>query len=287
MLFGSNAFRAFLFSSTNVGPSGCAGLIVRLPKGFFAGMMAVCKPIWAAQGLPCPYGHASGLTGSTLTWPNNVDSLTYVAAAYSMAPFFIFATPIAIMILSRGTRELAAFMLAMCLQIANHSLKVMYGMPRPVGSCLTSCGMPSGHTALSIGVFTWVMLEVWCGAGAVCLPGTAVWPMSEVCNSLSLSILLLPVGLSRIYLVDHSLNQVLAGGLVGLAVGCVWFHMLRSKLFWWACRWLTTTIPVFKMNYNHPDRFKSEVGGPWQQCRQGYGSQNNTFESGPDNPRAE
>mmetsp|Transcript_52071 Transcript_52071/g.151306 ORF Transcript_52071/g.151306 Transcript_52071/m.151306 type:complete len:265 (+) Transcript_52071:88-882(+) len=212
-----------------------------------------CKPAWAVQEMPCPYGHLSGPPQSHYTMPKDSPTwLDYVAAFYSWAPFVLaIGFPLAFL-WTRGTREILGichFWLVCLLMVV---LKAIIGLPRPAGSCLTSCGMPSGHTMQSMAFFTWLLLEVF-----------ASKKMSTLGKGMHLlvgGILLLPVGWSRTQLSDHSWAQVIVGGAVGIVWTLGWFWLLRQRVTYWFLKMICANITFLTRNYP-PDGVEEEA--PW------------------------
>lgn len=112
------------------------------------------------------------------------------------------------------------------------------------GSCAGNCGSPSGHSATSLGVVTWLLLEhavlrsrgdkrVFADFAPLSLPAQMRLYLRQFCGiGLSL-VALLPVPWSRIRLQDHSLEQVAAGSIEGITLGLLFFllHVHLTKRF--------------------------------------------------------
>merc|ERR1712079_583522 len=98
-------------------------------------------------------------------------------------------------------------------------VKPLIEQRRPVGSCLTSCGMPSGHSLNSISLLTWLTCEIFLAQ--------AVSSGQRIRHFALVLLLLGPVGWSRTCLRDHSWAQVGVGSSLGLFVGCAWAAFLR------------------------------------------------------------
>ncbi|CAE8736727.1 unnamed protein product [Polarella glacialis] len=138
-------------------------------------------------------------------------------------------------------------------------IKHIVRQPRPERSCLTSCGMPSSHSAISIGFYVYMLLDfaarVRCGGESLLvLPGTlqshspsnslwlsmvkvcrTPWPAWEVLKPLQLaavltfwSVVFIPVPISRVQLGDHYWQQVLVGGAVGGCTASFWWLIVRK-----------------------------------------------------------
>lgn len=117
---------------------------------------------------------------------------------------------------------------------------------RPDGSCLKSCGMPSSHAALSIGLLFVVIANgtligfkpnndtetpnswksiVYPTTGAFATQGSYIF----IAFLFTWFIVLLPIPFARVILNDHSIQQVIVGSLIGLIQGVVWM-LLTSYL---------------------------------------------------------
>lgn len=118
----------------------------------------------------CPYGWAGP---GEVTWPDyrkadrfgatldqslvsNVGPVFLgVCIFYSYVLYLVVGVSVVRLLWLRGTRELIFVVFFVCYIIFQEVLvKPNIGQPRPEMSCLTTCGMPSSHSALSIGTLT-------------------------------------------------------------------------------------------------------------------------------------
>lgn len=180
-----------------------------------------CEPAWSRNHLPCESGGKETLLlYSSFTWPANPQPLDYVAAFYSAMPFFALISVVLALIAFRGLWELVLLVyFPFILEASNVLLKGMFAEPRPPASCLISCGMPSGHSQASIGLGTYLVLEL-------CRLKPAYWKWKIA----AVVVLLTPVPWSRVQLGDHSLKQVLAGSGFGIAFGLTYHYVLLRLL---------------------------------------------------------
>lgn len=184
-----------------------------------------CVPDWFREGKSCPYGVDAGLPLSPMTWPHNPTWQHYIATFFSAMPFFMaFGIPM-LFVLRRGTREIIGILLFWSMLPVMLLAKITLEMPRPLGSCLTSCGMPSGHALTAMGFFAWLTCEI-------CFNPHLSSQQKRIVTSLW-GILLLPVGWSRTVLGDHSWAQVHVGSLLGISVGLAWYVCLNTRLVAW------------------------------------------------------
>eukprot|EP00928_Gymnodinium_smaydae_P074258 TRINITY_DN57324_c0_g1_i1.p1 TRINITY_DN57324_c0_g1~~TRINITY_DN57324_c0_g1_i1.p1 ORF type:complete len:222 (+),score=27.14 TRINITY_DN57324_c0_g1_i1:65-730(+) len=187
----------------------------------------MCEPAWYVAGKPCPSGVAvypfAGV--ASFTWPSNPEPLDYIAAFYSgyVQTVLVFLGPILLVILAAPRRGASLFALALSVftflqSIANTGMKNILLMPRPSGSCLASCDMPSGHAQVSIGIATFILLETYTRPIA--------WTYKRMIEALVV-IFMLPMPWSRVQLQDHSIPAVIAGSCLGVLLTLAIFAFLR------------------------------------------------------------
>eukprot|EP00930_Biecheleria_cincta_P053202 TRINITY_DN38594_c0_g1_i1.p1 TRINITY_DN38594_c0_g1~~TRINITY_DN38594_c0_g1_i1.p1 ORF type:complete len:255 (-),score=19.11 TRINITY_DN38594_c0_g1_i1:61-825(-) len=110
---------------------------------------------------------------------------------------------------------------------------------KPVGSCAVTCGMPSSHSLLSVGLLTLLVLDTaryvkhdketpssW--SEYTLLPRGAFSPGQFNVSYAIWLIMLGPVPVSRLVLFDHSAYQVLLGSALGFALALFWFSMMKK-----------------------------------------------------------
>jgi len=238
--------------------SDLVSLVVRTDDTF----RARCLPEWQVRGEKCPYGHVAGFGPAKYTWPHPVDVtwLHYIAAFYSLVPVFIaFLFPL-LFLWTRGTRELLAVVFFWLQLPVVLVLKAIFAERRPEGSCLVSCGMPSGHTIDSMGFVFWIALEIIM-LRSLSLRQKSLWLAAW-------GVFLLPVGWSRTFFLDHSWAQIIVGGAVGMICGGLWYLFLRLRLVVWALKLLCAHLRF--INPNFPPDFQEEA--PWV-VGPGYGTE--------------
>jgi len=212
----------------------------------------MCEHEWQGKFAgACPYG--SAMFGD-VTWPDAakarslnaalVDEMAHnrfwivVSVMYSYVPFLVVFGALLRLGVRRGTMELWMVALLALTFICNELiLKNLIRQPRPEVSCVESCGMPSSHSAFALTAWTFFLVDLlWrmdlSTRRSACPSALELWRASawdvlawdEVLFwGFFWSLLLLPVPASRVFLHDHSLEQVLAGALVGAASSaCAW-----------------------------------------------------------------
>jgi membrane-associated phospholipid phosphatase len=89
---------------------------------------------------------------------------------------------------------------------------------RPVGSASTAFGLPSGHAQISVvWIFVGIAIKKWWG-----------WVLSFV--------LIIMIGLSRIYLGAHSPTQVVVGWILGGVLMIVYLRLERPVINWMSAK---------------------------------------------------
>lgn len=186
----------------------------------FLDLEPTCDPSWHKEGQACPYGEyiTDSWWYSSFTHPGVPGALDYVAMFHSASLFplwwaaaLIHLLP-AVMLKHRYLRLAFIYGLYSGTGVAIGLMRAYMLQPRPVGSCTVSCGMPSGHSALALSLFTYLAAKLY-GAR----PFRSV-SLGEILTFATLA-LLLPIPWSRVQLRDHTLEQMLAGSALGIACG--------------------------------------------------------------------
>lgn len=175
----------------------------------------------------------------------------------------------------RGSRELALGILPGIIAGINEAVKLAVKQPRPDLSCLTTYGMPSSHSAVSVGLLVYLILDAAyritpkranqrsCGESCMgMVKGFFLLPFGTISQGefsafvAVWTVLLLPVPLARVIVNDHSPQQAMAGVLVGLLAVAIWFPTML-----WARRKLvdhvgTKAFYIFVHNYDVPAGWK-------------------------------
>jgi len=229
----------------------------------------------------CPYGFTLPMD---VTWPSVPESgkivepmtvLKSLAVVYGYLPLVPVTTVLAISALRRSTRHLWILLWLLFLLVVNEGIvKKIVAEPRPgsmlelrgqngllEGSCVETCGMPSSHSAISMGWFTLSVLDAISrtdtsrdldDAGDALVVEQRKWtnflkkfcwiPWAEktdltVREFISVVIywclLLVPVPFMRVVLRDHTESQVFVGSAIGMVLAMVWWRVLRVLEMRW------------------------------------------------------
>uniref|UniRef100_A0A7S2EA90 Phosphatidic acid phosphatase type 2/haloperoxidase domain-containing protein n=1 Tax=Trieres chinensis TaxID=1514140 RepID=A0A7S2EA90_TRICV len=141
---------------------------------------------------------------------------------WSFVPYAMGVIIIASFIWAMDTCSLFFLMLLGIVAVVNEFiLKKIMSQSRPTGSCLyfDSHGMPSGHSAISIGILFYSILEIF-----IDRPGLSLRKKTALFSAVVF--FLAPVPRSRIYLSDHTRSQVGAGAAEGIVMAALWFLFL-------------------------------------------------------------
>jgi len=182
-----------------------------------------CAPAWSREGKPCPNGHHLWLPFAGFTLPLELTLTNIVASLYSVLPFFAMCANVLLVVKRRRPRELLWILYALSMNLINEMLQSAFKEPRPSSSCLTSCGMPSGHSCYAVGLFVFVLL--WDSVSrSIDDMETAQdhRPQSRGQFAAYLAAALLPIPWSRVHLGDHTVSQVVVGAIVGIIGAGVW-----------------------------------------------------------------
>jgi len=149
------------------------------------------------------------LTVFDVSVPLYPSRLEQIAVFYSMLPWIGAAFWTLTACTLRRTSLLVPLLWVLLLIVVSEGFKKIFPMPRPQGSCLHSKGMPSSHSAISIGMLLWCLLTLRTRRA-----GSPV-PLRHVFGFTALCIMLVPVPFSRVYLYDHTPMQVIVGSILG------------------------------------------------------------------------
>lgn len=216
---------------------------------------------WEKYWTSCPYGRGV----AEVTWPYETSDqgplwVLRLCASWSFLPYIVGFIWLLRWCRTRGTRDLT-FVSFVFLAILMNELvyKRFVSQMRPERSCLVSCGMPSSHSMISMGLLTLVFLDIlrrvvqrpsrnlqrvelgqWtsmCKHACVFVRFFLLLPVSswdELPHFVALfqgamwMLLLYPIPLSRIALQDHTPEQVLVGSLAGIFTACVWWFLVQT-----------------------------------------------------------
>ena len=101
-------------------------------------------------------------------------------------------------------------------------LKSVFKQQRPAGAYLRTYGMPSDHSMFMFFIASYLISHMKAHAD--------LKKRSFAVSSIALVILSGLVGLSRVYLGVHTVEQVIVGALLGIVVGRIWYDFSRLIL---------------------------------------------------------
>lgn len=180
------------------------------------------------------------LPASDFTLPEQVSWADVCAALFCTLPFDWSLLWFTALLLCCGLREVFLGLLIFLDNLVIVVLQNLIQQPRPKESCLTSCGMPSGHAVICTSLTCWISCE----------------SAQRLQHSKGVMVILLVMGIhlpvlwAKVHLHDHTTTQVFSGAMAGALLGCGYFLLLRrcSRSMAWLCRGL-------------PDNFHREEDG--------------------------
>lgn len=218
-----------------------------------------CVPAWAQNAsepkkAECPYGR---MLPGDVTWnPKQFQEepvLVLLAVMWGYMPWVAVFGVVLELLVTRGTRQLSFCLFLGVLGLVNEKgLKAVALQKRPLGSCVVTCGMPSSHATLSMGLWALIVLDAafrispldrlvlqaahqgqtrLCpGGGRLRCLNCFFLSQGGVLSNLQFALvvtvytlILMPVPISRVLLLDHSPEQVFAGSCWGMMLAVLWY----------------------------------------------------------------
>lgn len=180
-----------------------------------------CEPPWAEKGGNCPHGWKLEIPAlASLTVPRQPSCADYLAIGLSLVPVMVSLAAFLRLFLKRGVQEaLFIFLFPLLLGVSDLFLKMFFHQSRPEGTCLTTCGMPSGHSISICGVALYILYSCWrCSDTRIA--------HRRACAAISIA-LVFAVAWSRVHLHDHFVDQIIVGALCGSCISLCYIIFLR------------------------------------------------------------
>ena len=147
------------------------------------------------------------------------DAFGYILGHCTLIPIYLLAMYITLIITRRDFHTLFSFFGQILCLFANKILKDMIDEPRPVDSELNDSGMPSNHSQFMMFFAVYYSFQLL-------FRTTSIRYLSLIERCLYAKLLLSMACLvcySRVYLSNHTTEQVLVGFVVGAVIGIIWF----------------------------------------------------------------
>lgn len=147
------------------------------------------------------------LPASDFTLPEQVSWADVCAALFCTLPFDWSLLWFTALLLCCGLREVFLGLLIFLDNLVIVVLQNLIQQPRPKESCLTSCGMPSGHAVICTSLTCWISCE----------------SAQRLQHSKGVMVILLVMGIhlpvlwAKVHLHDHTTTQVFSGAMAGAA----------------------------------------------------------------------
>lgn len=145
----------------------CCVVVLALASQCRVALCLECHPQWRVNSTSvCPYGHPFPFPKTDVTIPTELDLGICICVFYGITPFVIVGLSIldctcrSVKNRGVGTRE-ASFLGFLLIIVALNELvfKALARQERPQGSCILSCGFPSGHSTMAFGFFVLCFLD--------------------------------------------------------------------------------------------------------------------------------
>ncbi|GMI54652.1 hypothetical protein TeGR_g9938 [Tetraparma gracilis] len=181
-----------------------------------------CNQPWQNASDPgsseCPYGWA--IHGFDVTIPSDVTFSLGMCIAYGLTPYLVILCSCFWFNKNRTLGSAAFPVLPGVVAGLGKVWKAIVQSPRPLGTCLINCGMPSSHAQVAASYISWLFLEAYAHKSArATLTHRLSWTLFWL-------VLFGPVPPCRVHLKDHSLQQIVIGGLVGAVEGIIWYWLM-------------------------------------------------------------
>ena len=174
---------------------------------------------WFSTPPACTYGHLIRVPFSSFTAPSHASFADAVAIIYSLVPVLLVLSTLLYAVLRRTFSYSGVFLLLFFVHFpVTEILKQIIKNPRPLGSCNSNYGMPSGHSFAAVSVFIYLVLWLF----SISRDQRLKSPQKVVLLVLGMAVLL-PVPWARVQLRDHSIAQVSVGAVLGALWGGIWF----------------------------------------------------------------
>eukprot|EP00937_MAST-01D_sp_MAST-1D-sp2_P005718 g5718.t1 len=178
--------------------------------------------------------HASDRKAFSFTYVtyDDADPLGFVLAGITLTPIFIMVMYATLVLFRRDVHTLAMLAGQLLNEASSVVLKRVVGAPtsrwrhlaiRPPLSDKTDAGWPSSHTQFMFFFATYSALFIFRRV-------TLEVPAAKPVLCLGLEMLALAVAFSRVHLHYHTPEQVVAGGVIGVVFGGLWFSFVAGTL---------------------------------------------------------
>jgi membrane-associated phospholipid phosphatase len=155
-----------------------------------------------------------------VTIDHDVTVLLVLCIVYSFMPYLV-AVYFLVRDVMRSLFYIFASILGIFIVLINEEIvKRIVESPRPLASCLKSFGMPSGHSAISIGVLVWMLLEL--------ITDTKKSVRRRILLGSLYCLIAVPIPPSRVCIGDHSPLQVGIGSAEGFVMGTLYFIFMLT-----------------------------------------------------------
>ncbi|CAF0956437.1 unnamed protein product [Brachionus calyciflorus] len=185
------------------------------------------------------------------------DLIGFIMAWFTMLPIFMFISIVTLIVVRRDLTTIFYLIGFLLTEISNFILKNLIKQPRPYSNhnrskgSFSKHGMPSDHSQIMFYCSTFFILLVTFRYYINSSKYMQILIKSCLCLGAFISAVL--VAFSRVYLEYHTYEQVLAGGLLGILCGSLWFfavHCIISSYFPYITTWKISEFLMIR-DYTH------------------------------------
>jgi dolichyldiphosphatase len=153
------------------------------------------------------------------------DVLGWICAVLSMSPMYAAMFYVTVFMLRRDLQTVL-MMIGQCVVIVlSGVMKAIIAQPRPPGQTdLDDYGMPSSHASFTFYIGIYLILQI------VAIPSTKLSTIYKFFYSMFWFVPTVGVGFARVYLLYHSMEQVVVGAILGTVVAVLWYSFMNSKM---------------------------------------------------------
>lgn len=180
--------------------------------------MTDCSPQWKKEGKQCPYGKSLPMQVTKQKKATIFNRLSITGSYVFILSAIIVNYQIWNSTLETKYKCILTATFPVVIIINEMLLKRILKIPRPVGSCNTTCGMPSGHSVTS-----------------AYLTGLSFMLIKYAKDKKIYKVLFAIVALfwiftcmSRVGVKDHSILQVVAGSLEGFSFAAIVYFIFKK-----------------------------------------------------------
>jgi len=177
------------------------------------------QPWYTSPDVVCPYGVA--VRGFDITIPSDATFGQGICIFYGFLTWAIVLIAAGAVARKRSLGNVLFLLLAGFVAGFGLLWKSFAKAPRPLGTCLQGCGMPSSHAQVCTSYAIWLLVAGFAyGARSASVYTHLMWCAGVV-------VVFIPMAPCRGVLHDHSAAQIAIGCAIGAAEGLCWYKLTQ------------------------------------------------------------